>query len=125
MRTCSPWRTVFSPTPRWSNWTGGSPNSTSTRAGSPLRTPAPHAGTDDGIFTDDTRRRFTDIISALGGGGDDGCDAVALVCTEFPVLLPGNTAPLPTLDSSVLLAHAAAELAIDPQGTLPVWRGGR
>ncbi|MGC4938197.1 aspartate/glutamate racemase family protein [Kribbella sp. DT2] len=76
----------------------------------------------NGVLTDDTRRRFTDVISDLA---DDGCDAVALVCTEFPLLLPPSSSPLPTLESTVLLANAAADLAMDDTGSLPVWRGGR
>ena len=74
----------------------------------------------NGIFTDDTRRRFTDIISGLA---EKGCDAVALVCTEFPILLPRDTSPLPTLESTVQLAHPAADVAIDEAAELPVWRG--
>ena len=37
----------------------------------------------------------------------DGCDAVALVCTELPIALNDGNSPLPTLDSTRLLAAAA------------------
>lgn len=37
----------------------------------------------------------------------DGCDAVALVCTELPIVLNDGNSPLPTLDSTRLLAAAA------------------
>lgn len=37
----------------------------------------------------------------------DGCDAVALVCTELPIVLNDANSPLPTLDSTRLLAQAA------------------
>lgn len=73
-----------------------------------------------GVFTDAARARFTEIIAGLG---DRGCDAVALVCTEFPLLVPPRCSPLPTLDSTDLLARAAVATAT---GTLepPTWRGG-
>jgi aspartate racemase len=36
-----------------------------------------------------------------------GCDAVALSCTEIPLLVTPESSPLPTLDSTRLLARAA------------------
>ena len=53
----------------------------------------------------------------------DGCDAVALVCTEIPLLIPQDVSPLPTLDSTRLLAAAAVEVAIGTR-PMPEWRGG-
>ena len=44
---------------------------------------------------------------------DDGCDAVALSCTEIPLLVPPDVSPLPTLDSTRLLARAAVQAATD------------
>jgi aspartate racemase len=38
---------------------------------------------------------------------DAGCDAVVLGCTELPLILGDANAPLPTLDSTRLLARAA------------------
>ena len=38
---------------------------------------------------------------------DQGCDAVVLGCTEIPLILSDANAPLPTLDSTRLLARAA------------------
>jgi aspartate racemase len=38
---------------------------------------------------------------------DDGCDAVVLGCTELPLVLSDANSPLPTLDSTRLLARAA------------------
>jgi aspartate racemase len=72
-----------------------------------------------GVFTDAARQRFVEVITRLGA---DGCDAVALVCTEFPLLVPADVSPLPTLDSTDLLARAAVNTAIG--GHLPSWRGG-
>ncbi len=38
---------------------------------------------------------------------DEGCDGVVLGCTEIPILVPPEASPLPTLDSTRLLARAA------------------
>jgi aspartate racemase len=43
---------------------------------------------------------------------DDGCDAVILGCTELPLVLGDTNSPLPTLDSTRLLARAALRHAI-------------
>jgi aspartate racemase len=72
-----------------------------------------------GVFTDAARKRFCEVIASLGA---DGCDAVALVCTEFPLLISPDVSPLPTLDSTDLLARAAVTTAVGDH--LPSWRGG-
>jgi aspartate racemase len=41
----------------------------------------------------------------------DGCDAVVLGCTEIPLLINDSNSPLPTLDSTRLLARAALRRA--------------
>jgi aspartate racemase len=43
-----------------------------------------------------------------------GCDAVALSCTELPLLVRPEDSPLPTLDSTRLLARAALRRATAP-----------
>lgn len=43
----------------------------------------------------------------------DGCDAVVLGCTEIPLIMSDANSPLPTLDSTRLLARAALRRAID------------
>ena len=43
---------------------------------------------------------------------EDGCDAVVLGCTELPLLVRPDDSPLPTLDSTRLLARAAVERAL-------------
>lgn len=43
----------------------------------------------------------------------DSCDAVVLGCTEIPLIINDENAPLPTLDSTRLLARAALRRAID------------
>jgi aspartate racemase len=58
----------------------------------------------DGMITDDARTTVHGIIERLAARG---CDAVALACTELPLLVrPGETV-IPTLDSTRLLARAA------------------
>jgi aspartate racemase len=50
-----------------------------------------------------------------------GCDAVILGCTEIPLIISDANSPLPTLDSTRLLARAALRLAV--HGTIePVTR---
>jgi aspartate racemase len=43
---------------------------------------------------------------------DAGCDAVVLGCTEIPLLMNDANSPLPTLDSTRLLARAALRRAV-------------
>jgi len=73
-----------------------------------------------GTFTERSRTECVRIIDKLAAGG---CDAVALACTEIPILLPPDQCPLPALDSTRLLAHAALSVAVGRQA-LPAWRGG-
>jgi aspartate racemase len=44
-----------------------------------------------------------------------GCDAVVLGCTEIPLLVNDTNSPLPTLDSTRLLARAALRRALAEQ----------
>ncbi len=46
--------------------------------------------------------------------GAEGCDAVVLGCTELPLVLDDASSPLPTLDSTRLLARAALRRAVEP-----------
>ena len=41
-----------------------------------------------------------------------GCDAVVMGCTEIPLVLSDATSPLPTLDSTRLLARAALRWSV-------------
>ena len=63
----------------------------------------------DGVFTDASRQAYNRVIARLG---DRGCDAVALACTEIPLLIRGDESPLPALDSTCLLARAALTEAL-------------
>ena len=42
----------------------------------------------------------------------EGCDAVILGCTEIPLIMDDSNSPLPTLDSTRLLARAALRRAV-------------
>ena len=52
----------------------------------------------------------------IGRMKDAGCDAVVLGCTEIPLLMNDTNSPLPTLDSTRLLARAALRQAV-PSGS--------
>lgn len=73
-----------------------------------------------GIFTPESRATYLAIIERLAARG---CDSVALVCTEIPLLIGPTDSPLPILDSTRLLAKAAVAVAIGDR-PLPGWRGG-
>jgi aspartate racemase len=62
-----------------------------------------------GVFAAESRSDFHRIINRLM---DEGCDAVGLCCTEIPLLIDDTTSPLPTLDSTRLLARAALQRAL-------------
>ncbi len=47
----------------------------------------------------------------IGALKDRGCDAVVLGCTEIPLIISDGNSPLPTLDSTRLLARAALKRA--------------
>jgi len=50
----------------------------------------------------------------IGRMQSDGCDAVVLGCTELPLIVDDARSPLPTLDSTRLLARAALREAARP-----------
>ena len=62
-----------------------------------------------GIFAEDSRLYLNGIIRELKGAG---CDAVVLGCTELPLIVQPEDTPLPTLDSTRLLARAALQEAV-------------
>jgi len=74
----------------------------------------------EGIFTDQSRSAYAAIIDQLR---ERGCDAVALACTEIPLLIGADSSALPVLDSTRLLAEAAFDVAAGHR-LLPSWRGG-
>ncbi|MNM49077.1 putative amino-acid racemase [compost metagenome] len=62
-----------------------------------------------GVVRPDSVQRFQAII---GGLREQGCDAVILGCTEIPLIISDANSPLPTLDSTRLLARAALRKAL-------------
>jgi aspartate racemase len=62
-----------------------------------------------GVFADVSRDEFGEIIARMKG---EGCDAVVLGCTEIPLLIDDTSSPLPTLDSTRILARAALREAL-------------
>ena len=63
----------------------------------------------NGVFSESSRLYFNEVINELK---DRGCDAAVLGCTEIPLLVNPNHCPLPTLDSTRLLARAALRQAL-------------
>jgi aspartate racemase len=51
------------------------------------------------------------LRQVIGRMKDAGCDAVVLGCTEIPLIIDDSVSPLPTLDSTRLLARAALRRA--------------
>ncbi len=63
----------------------------------------------NGVFPEASRLYFNEVFADLKARG---CDAAVLGCTEIPLLVNPSDCPLPTLDSTRLLARAALEEAI-------------
>jgi aspartate racemase len=88
-------------------------------AGIQLRLPAPKARETInriifeelvyGKFLPESLAYFQQVIECFK---DQGCDAVALSCTEIPLLVNDSNSELPTLDSTRLLARAALRKAV-------------
>jgi aspartate racemase len=64
----------------------------------------------NGQFLPRSLAYYVEVIRSLK---DEGCDAVVLGCTEIPLLVAPEASPLPTLDSTRLLARAAVRKAIE------------
>lgn len=50
-------------------------------------------------------------VRIIAAGRARGCDAVVLGCTEIPLLIGDTDSPIPTLDSTRILARAALRAA--------------
>ena len=61
-----------------------------------------------GIFKPEAVVAFQRIIGRMKAAG---CDAVVLGCTEIPLIMNDQNSPLPTLNSTCLLARAALRRA--------------
>jgi aspartate racemase len=58
-------------------------------------------------------RSLAYYVEVIRSFQDEGCDAVVLGCTEIPLLVTPESSPLPTLDSTRLLAKAAVRKAVE------------
>ena len=62
-----------------------------------------------GVFKPEAIAYFQRVIGRMK---EQGCDAVVLGCTEIPLIMNDANSPLPTLDSTRLLARAALRRAV-------------
>jgi aspartate racemase len=62
-----------------------------------------------GVFKPGAVEFFQKVISRMR---DEGCTAVVLGCTEIPLIMNDANSPVPTLDSTRLLARAALRRAV-------------
>jgi aspartate racemase len=64
----------------------------------------------NGLFPESSRLYLNEVTEKLK---ERGCDAVVLGCTEIPLIVRPDDCPLPTLDSTRLLARAALRRALE------------
>jgi aspartate racemase len=64
-----------------------------------------------GVTSAQAVAHFQQVIGRMKG---ERCDAVVLGCTEIPLIINDANSPLPTLDSTRLLARAALRRAVNP-----------
>ena len=67
-----------------------------------------------GVFRPQAAAYFQQVLARMKDS--DGCDAVVLGCTEIPLVVNDANSPLPTLDSTRLLARAALQRAVQGAG---------
>ena len=70
-----------------------------------------------GRFEGSARSYFSQVIAESRGRG---IDAVVLGCTEIPLLIGDADSPLPTLDSTRILARAALREAVREEAPIGV-----
>jgi len=63
-----------------------------------------------GVFSSESKAYFNSVFDKFR---EQGCDAVILGCTEIPLLMDGVETPVPTLDSTRILARAAIDYALE------------
>lgn len=72
------------------------------------------------VFNRVTQKDLSDLLSIIERmQAEEKCDAVVLGCTELPLILNDEVSPLPTLDSTRLLARAAIREATASTIKLP------
>jgi aspartate racemase len=62
-----------------------------------------------GVFSAEAVAAYQRVMGRMK---KEGCDAVILGCTEIPLIMHDGNSPLPTLDSTRLLARAALKRAV-------------
>jgi aspartate racemase len=67
-----------------------------------------------GVFTAEAVAFFQGVVERMRR---QGADAVVLGCTEIPLIIDESNSPLPTLDSTRLLARAALRRAVESSET--------
>jgi aspartate racemase len=67
-----------------------------------------------GVFKSEAIAYHRQVIRRMK---EEGCDAVVLGCTEIPLIMNDANSPLPTLDSTRLLARAALRRAVKETAT--------
>jgi aspartate racemase len=63
-----------------------------------------------GVFKQEAVEYFQGVMRSMK---NQGCDAVVLGCTEIPLIMNDENSPIPTLDSTRLLARAALHRALE------------
>jgi aspartate racemase len=63
-----------------------------------------------GIFTEETKKRFLEIISSLG---EKGAEAIILGCTEIPMLIKPEDCNMKLFDTTLIHATAAVNFALE------------
>jgi len=66
-----------------------------------------------GVFKPESVAYYQQVFARMKS---EGCDAVILGCTEIPLIMNDSNSPLPTLDSTRLLARAALNRAVHADG---------
>ena len=66
-----------------------------------------------GVFKPESVAYYQQVFTRMKS---EGCDAVILGCTEIPLIMNDSNSPLPTLDSTRLLARAALNRAVHADG---------
>ena len=61
------------------------------------------------VFSDEARAAYVRIIDKLAG---QGCDSVAMVCTEIPLLVKQDVCNLPVFDTTLIHAKYAVDFAL-------------
>jgi aspartate racemase len=69
-----------------------------------------------GVCKPEATASFQRVIGRMKANG---CDAVILGCTEIPLIINDTNSPLPTLDSTRILARAALRRAVEQPSEQP------